>query len=154
MAEHRYRTKERVEFADTDLAGIVHFSRFCHFVEKAEHAFYRSLGFSVAGRKETDPERQIGWPRIQISFEFRKPLEFEEEFEVEILVEKIGIRTIDYRTRVWKENGELAATGKMGVICVRSDESGKMRAAEIPQWVLALIEEAPVELLESGSSGV
>ena len=55
--------RKRVEFADTDMAGIVHFSRFFVYMEMAEHAFWRSLGLSVHG---TLDGRIIGWP-ISIS---------------------------------------------------------------------------------------
>ena len=36
--------KRRVEFAETDMAGQVHFSNFFRYMEAAEHAFFRSLG--------------------------------------------------------------------------------------------------------------
>ena len=36
---HEYRTSRRIEFADTDMAGIAHFSRFYVFMEQAEHEF-------------------------------------------------------------------------------------------------------------------
>ena len=145
-AVHRYRMSQRVEFAETDLAGIVHYSNFFRYIERAEHAFYRSLGFSVAGRGEEDPERQIGWPRIHASLDFKKPLHFEEEFVAELLVEEVADKTIRYRTMLWKQNGELAASGAMGVICIRA-EGGKMKATSIPVWVRELIEPAPPSLL-------
>ena len=37
----------RIEFAETDLAGIVHFANFYKMMENAEHAFFRSMGFIV-----------------------------------------------------------------------------------------------------------
>ena len=36
----------RVEFSDTDTAGLIHFSAMLKYMEEAEHAFYRSLGLS------------------------------------------------------------------------------------------------------------
>ncbi|MEL7264077.1 MAG: hypothetical protein AAFP69_04590, partial [Planctomycetota bacterium] len=42
-----FSIQRRVEFRDTDAAGIVHFSAFFPFMETAEHAFLRSLGLSV-----------------------------------------------------------------------------------------------------------
>ena len=36
-----------VEFSETDMAGIVHYSNFFRYMESAEHAFFRALGFSV-----------------------------------------------------------------------------------------------------------
>ncbi len=42
-----YRTTRRVEFRDTDAAGIVHFSAFFFYMESVEHEFLRQLGLSV-----------------------------------------------------------------------------------------------------------
>ncbi|MEM9599354.1 MAG: acyl-CoA thioesterase, partial [Acidobacteriota bacterium] len=36
---HELQTRRRIEFADTDMARIVHFSRFFDFMEAAEHEF-------------------------------------------------------------------------------------------------------------------
>jgi len=35
-SDNRWRTSRRVEFGDTDMAGIVHFSRFFLWMEAAE----------------------------------------------------------------------------------------------------------------------
>ena len=42
-----FKLRRQVEFSDTDMAGIMHFSNFFRFMEAAEHAFFRSLGFSI-----------------------------------------------------------------------------------------------------------
>lgn len=39
--------ERRVEFCETDAAGICHFSSFFVFMEQAEHALFRHLGWSV-----------------------------------------------------------------------------------------------------------
>ena len=145
---YQYRHRRRVQFAETDLAGIVHFANFFRYMEEAEHAFYRSLGFSVhrmVGHEDDDP---VGWPRVHAGADFRKPLKFEEEFDVELLVAALGPKTIDYQFRFFGEGDELLATGKFTVICVRFDEAaGRMRAVGIPDAIRAKIEVAPAEAL-------
>lgn len=42
-----FRYERRVEFRDTDAAGMMHFSTYFTRMEEAEHAFLRSLGTSV-----------------------------------------------------------------------------------------------------------
>lgn len=42
-----FHWRRRVEFAETDMAGIAHFSSFIIYMEQAEHALLRSLGTSV-----------------------------------------------------------------------------------------------------------
>ena len=61
MAAHEFTITRRVEFSETDMAGIVHFSNFCRYMEHAEHAFFRSLDRSIV-----DPALGIGWPRALI----------------------------------------------------------------------------------------
>lgn len=46
---HEYTATRVVEFSETDLAGIVHFSHFFRWMESAEHEFVRSLGSTVHG---------------------------------------------------------------------------------------------------------
>jgi YbgC/YbaW family acyl-CoA thioester hydrolase len=150
MAHHQFKMTRRVEFADTDMAGIMHFSNFFRFMEVVEHAFYRSLGFSAhPSVNGTGP--RIGWPRVNVSCDFHAPLEFEEEVEIELLVEEIRGKSVRYLFRFWKpgEERRLAATGRMTAVCVELEsESGGMKAVRIPDEVRALIEEAPRELLD------
>ena len=59
-----FRTRRRIEFADTDLAGLVHFARFFVFMETAEHELLRALGGEVHRRWQG---HDIGWPRVAAS---------------------------------------------------------------------------------------
>lgn len=43
----RWVTRRRVEFVETDAAGIVHFSSFFVYMEQAEHELLRHLGLNV-----------------------------------------------------------------------------------------------------------
>ena len=42
-----YTFRRRIEFRETDMAGIVHFSNFFAYMEQAEHDFLRSVGMGV-----------------------------------------------------------------------------------------------------------
>ena len=74
-----FKWTRRVEFAETDMAGIMHFANFFRYMEMAEHAFYRTLGFSV---HETNEGGIVGWPRVMARCDFKRPLRFEDEVEV------------------------------------------------------------------------
>ena len=67
----------RVQFHETDLAGLVHFSVFFRYMEEAEHALWRAAGLSIH-----PPGTEVGWPRRSTGFEFYRALRFEDEFEV------------------------------------------------------------------------
>ncbi|MEM7699928.1 MAG: thioesterase family protein [Verrucomicrobiota bacterium] len=148
---HQFSFRRRVEFADTDLAGIMHFSNFFRFMESAEHAFYRDLGFSVHPFNDfvEGEGPQVGWPRVQASADYRLPLHFEEEVEIELLVEELRSKTVRYFFQFWKnpDNPEarvVAAIGRLTVVCVSFDpETRRMKAVAIPEEVRQLISVAP-----------
>ena len=105
---HRFTCIERVQFSDTDMAGIVHFSNFFRYMERVEHAFFRSLGFSIVD-KPVEGEERVGWPRVHASCDYMAPLRVEEEFECELLVEEVRSKVIRHFIRFWKLDGTLAA---------------------------------------------
>src|SRR4051812_43106379 len=62
-----FHTFRLVEFADTDMAGIMHFSAFFRFMEAAEHALLRSLGLSVYSEINGEV---VTFPRVAASCEY------------------------------------------------------------------------------------
>ena len=76
-----FKTQRRIEFSDTDVAGIAHFSRFYVFMETAEHQFLNSIGTSVHAQHGDDT---IGWPRLSASCEFSRPVRFEDTLDIEL----------------------------------------------------------------------
>ena len=145
---YEFKAVRRVEFSETDMAGIVHFSNFFRYMETAEHAFYRSLGFSVT---LNDLEPPLGFPRVHAACDYKKPLRFEDLLESHILVKEKRSRVLNYLFRFNKLAGEssiLVATGVLTVVCVAHDRNGKMEAVSIPPALSDKIEVAPVELLQ------
>jgi acyl-CoA thioester hydrolase len=128
MPEFRY--KRRVEFAETDLAGIVHFSVIFRYMEEAEHAMWRQAGLSIADRTS-----DFAWPRVSAACEFRNPLFFEDEFEVWVRLAAARTRALDYEFTLVRGEAVIAV-GTMTSVCVRKSADGKMRATELPQNVV------------------
>ena len=125
MAVSEYRFTRRVQFYETDVAGIVHFSWFFRYMEEAEHALWREAGLSIH-----PPDSDIGWPRIASSFEFYRPLRFEDEFDVHLRIAEMTKKTIRYECTLTK-NGEKLASGSMTIACVK--KAPVMRGIEIPE---------------------
>ena len=146
---YRYLHRRRVLFSETDLAGIAHFSNFFRWMEETEHAFYRSLGLSVHPMQHGSTDTQTGWPRLKASAEYRLPLLFEEEFEVELLVAEMRSKAIRYELKFWKNPDDattrkLAAHGELVVVAVRADPGTReMHATAIPDNFRARISCAP-----------
>lgn len=149
---YRFLYRRRIEFSETDMAGIVHFANFFRYMEEAEHAFYRHLGFSVHDFRPAPGEPRIGWPRVHAEADFRLPLEFEEEIEIEVLVEAVGNKSIRYQFRFWKGAAgkrQLAATGRFSVVCVRFlEEEARMESIPVPSWVREKVTAAPESILQ------
>ena len=126
-----FRYRRRVQFAETDLAGIVHFSWMFKYMEEAEHALWREAGMSIGRAGEA-----IGWPRLAASFEFRNPLHFEDEFEVTLRIAAVTSRTIQYAFTIAR--GETTVgNGSMTTACVSKGLDGQMKAIPLPADVVA-----------------
>ena len=137
MATSSIVYRRRVTYPETDASGIVHFTNFFKYLEEAEHALWRAAGVSIAERSGG-----VGFPRVAASFEFRKPLRFEDEFEVHLRVAAKTAKTLRY-SAVLKKDGELLAEGSLTIICVRRSDGEPMRAADIPDDISSRFEVAP-----------
>ena len=128
-AEFRYQ--RRVQFHETDQAGIVHFSWYFKYMEEAEHALWRSVGMSIA-----PPDPEFGFPRVNATCDFKAPLKFEDEVEVQIAVATLGRRSIKYACTL-RRGADIVATGSMTSACVTRDENGHTRSTEVPESIRA-----------------
>jgi YbgC/YbaW family acyl-CoA thioester hydrolase len=143
---YEFKARRRVEFSDTDLAGIMHYSNFFRFMETSEHAFFRSLGFSIVTSNTAPP---VGWPRVHAECDFKAPLRFEDEVEIQLLVREKRSKSLSYVFKFFKLNAtpvEEVARGGLTVVCVRL-QKGKMKACAIPKNLADKIKVAPAELL-------
>jgi YbgC/YbaW family acyl-CoA thioester hydrolase len=127
----QHRLRRRVQFYETDMAGIVHFSWFFRYMEEAEHALWREAGLSIAG--EGAP---VGFPRLAATCDFRAPLRFEDEFEVWIRVAEITRRTMRYACLITRGETRIA-TGAMTIACVGKRPGEAMKAVEFPPDIAA-----------------
>lgn len=117
----------RVQFVETDLAGVLHFSNYYRWMEEAECAFWRSLGISVIGE---DDGRKVSWPRVSCSCEYRSPARFEDELEVALRVAELGNKSVTYEVE-FRRDGKRTALGRStGVCCTILD--GAFRPILIP----------------------
>lgn len=132
-AQFHFRYRRLVEFADTDVAGIMHFSNFFRFVECAEHAFFRSLGFRV---HTAEDEKHEGWPRIEVSCKYHRPARFEQTLEVCLRLEEIRSSSLRYGFWIFIADDParaVLAVGSFSIIHVEIDHKPHgIRKAPIP----------------------
>ena len=141
---YEFKLTRRVEFHETDLAGIVHFSNFFRYMEIVEHAFFRSQGLSIHETVPAAPgEALIGWPRVHAECDYKRPLKFEDEFEMQLRVLKVKTKSMVYEI-VFRKQTEEIARGKMIAACVTKSADGKgMQAVPIPKRILDKIQAVP-----------
>jgi YbgC/YbaW family acyl-CoA thioester hydrolase len=130
-----------VEFSETDMAGIVHFANFFRWMESAEHAFLRSLGFSVHASRDGGT---TGWPRVKVSCEYLQPLRFEDEVETVLSIKEVRTRSVcyvfEFRHVVEKGGNGVVARGE--VVAVHAGVNaltGELQAGPIPENLKALL---------------
>jgi YbgC/YbaW family acyl-CoA thioester hydrolase len=143
-------THRRVEFSDTDMEGIIHFSRFFIYMETAEHLFLNALGSSVASRWDGV---RLGWPRTAVGCEFLKPVRFEDEVEIRLLVLRKGARSLTYGCE-FRHRGELIARGQSTSVCCAMHEAGGLRSIDIPPELHQRIDEVGAEERERWRSPI
>jgi acyl-CoA thioester hydrolase len=135
-----YHETHRVRFAETDMAGIVHFSNFFRYMENAEDAFFRALGLSI---HMSIDGRTISWPRVHAECDYQAPVRFEDELDVHMWVRKKTRKTITYDFAFRVEDRAIAA-GSVTAVCVAVDgETKEMTSIAIPELIDTKIDIAP-----------
>lgn len=124
----RFTTTRRVEFRDTDAAGIAHFSVFFVYMEQAEHELLRHLGLSVVSQ---DDGGEISWPRVSAACEYRAPAKFEDVLDVEVVVQRVGQKSVTFTFRFTRAGTEIA-TGNLTAVCCRMRSGSPPQSIRIP----------------------
>lgn len=126
-----FHHRRRVEFVDTDMAGIAHFTSFFRYMEEAEHAFLRSRELSVFTIHEGN---KLSWPRVSVGCDYHSPARFSDLVNIDVYVEQLASRAITYRFDIWieEEAGKRKiATGKTVAVCCQMIEGG-IKSIDIP----------------------
>ena len=121
--------RRRVEFAHTDMAGIVHFANFYRWMEEAEHEYFRSLGLSIM-QPQSDGTF-IGWPRVNASCHFEAPAHHNDLIDLHVYVERIGFKSLTLFVE-FKVGERRLAYGRMKTACCICRPNGTLSSIEIP----------------------
>lgn len=130
-----FQTERRVEFRDTDAAGIVHFSVFFTYMEEAEHRLLRHLGIGVVCQIDS---KTVSWPRVAAKCDYLKSIKFEQLITIEVSIKRIGTKSVTFQHIFRSSDQETIANGEITTVCcVIPDRSGphetvKPQAIAIP----------------------
>jgi acyl-CoA thioester hydrolase len=130
-------TRRRVEFRDTDAAGIVHFSAFFFWMESAEHELLRAAGVPVV---ERDPAGvDASWPRVSAGCDYVAAARFGDEVAISVAVESIGRSSVTYGFVFSHDGGEIARGRIVAVRCLMHP-GRKPEAVPIPAEIIARLD--------------
>ena len=133
--------RRRVEFHETDAAGIVNFANMLRYCEATEAAFMRTLGT----RLHHDDARWL-WPRGEVWCRYIAPAFFDDELEIRLEVTHRGQRSLRYGFAIGALRDGMRhelAEAKMAVICAIFDPvKGRLAARPLPSELDAIKETA------------
>lgn len=135
----QFVTHRRVEFADTDMAGIIHFSSYYRYMEEAEHAWFRALGLSVM--QPHGEGAVIGWPRVSASCSFEAPARFEDVLEIRLNVERKGVKSVTVGYEFFLDE-QRVAHGRMKMACCICRHNAPLESIALPPEYDSVIHEA------------
>ena len=138
MATNSFSLHRRVEFHETDAAGLMHFSNFYRWMEVCEHEWFRERNLAIMSGAAEGVRR--GWPRRAASCEFLRPLRCGDLVRVHATITAATASALTYgftfekdRAGRWTE----VARGQMTTVHVRQDDAGRMEAETMPAAVRA-----------------
>ena len=134
------RLRRRIEFSQTDAAGLAHFSTFFFFMEAAEAELFRGLDLPLL---QEGPEGATGFPRGDVQCRFRRPLAFGDLVETRLTMGEVTARRLHYDFLFLNEAGKRVATGTMTTVFARRERGGNLAADDLPsawrerlqQWI-------------------
>jgi acyl-CoA thioester hydrolase len=135
-ADYAFVHRVRTRFAETDAMGVVHHAAYLPYLEVARVEYLRAIGHpydevrGAASAVGDEPEDAREFPVLEAWVQYRKPLVFDDEVDVALVVAAASRATfqIAYLLAVGGEVRALAVTVHG---CV--DRQG--RAARLPAWV-------------------
>lgn len=133
MSGH-FHYQRKIQWVDTDKAGIIHFSNYFRYMEETETAFVESL-----------PGSTRHWfhdhmcPRVSASCDFKKAVTFGDVLDIYLTIARVGRTSITYEFSFQHEGFEVAA-GKVALVFVNVGEDGAFRSVPVPDGLLAALQ--------------
>ncbi|MHC4821431.1 MAG: acyl-CoA thioesterase [Planctomycetota bacterium] len=130
-----FRARVPVRFGEVDRAGVVYYPQFFHYFHVAFEQWWEARGIPYP---EMIDVRKVGFPAVKVECSYRRPLRFGDEPEIEVVVKRLGGRSVTFGYRVFLGDDERpCAEGSVTTACVDMDSfSGR----DIPEDVRTLFE--------------
>jgi YbgC/YbaW family acyl-CoA thioester hydrolase len=133
MASSTFSITRRVEFHETDAAGIMHFSNFYKWMEICEHEWFRTEGITMMSTSSEGIRR--GWPRREASCNFIRSVQLGDLVRVNATISKLSENSLCYEYIFEKDRAgkwTQIASGRMTTVHVKQNSGGIMEAEPYP----------------------
>src|SRR5690606_21009982 len=143
MQEHFYRRRQKrrfsglykseytikVQWSDTDAAGIAFFGNYYQWMEEAFHHFFDTLGFNAS---DLYYREKIAFPLVEAHCRYHSPLYFGDKVTIYSAVAEASNRAFKLTHDFYKDN-ELVASGYTWRVWTDFSES-RPKAVSIPEF--------------------
>lgn len=135
-------TDYTVQFSETDAAGLVHFSNYFRYMERAEWELFQKAGLLLI---EEMGGVLSGWPRVQVECSYSAPLRFGDAVRIHLKIEAVEACSIRYAFRFYKVDAAqkltLVANGCMTTVYAEMDRvSGVLRSKPLAEKIQSAFE--------------
>lgn len=127
--DYPFRHHVRVRFAETDLMGVVHHSRYFPYLEEARVAYLRHLGHPYQEWQEAGFNAAV----LEAWMRFRQPLRFDDDCDVHLVLASATRATFEM-AYLLTVAGQPVATGATVHGMVTADG----RPGRLPSWLTEL----------------
>ncbi|RBW70114.1 acyl-CoA thioesterase [Bacillus taeanensis] len=134
MRENKFQL--RINWGDTDKAGIVYYPNYFKWFDIAGHQFFRSIGLAPS---ELEEKHNVIIPLLDARCSFEEPLLYDDIITIKTVVEEINRKTIKLKHEVYR--GDTRTGHGYEVRGWVKEVEGKYKAVLIPDEIREVLQE-------------
>jgi acyl-CoA thioester hydrolase len=125
--DYPFSHRVRVRFAETDLMGVVHHSRYLPYLEEARVAYLRHIGHPYSEWRDAGLDAAV----LEVFVQYRRALRFDDEVDVHLRLAS-STRTTFQMAYLLTVGGDVAATA----VTVHGLVTASGRPGRLPTWLV------------------
>lgn len=127
MRNKKFVCQLTTRYAETDQMGVIHHGTYATYFELARIEWLRSLGLSYSKLES----QGILLPVLSLSTEFKNPLFFEEQIQIEICLDSDPTSIIDFSYQIYNQYKVLCTTAKTRLAFVNAETRKIIRCPDV-----------------------
>lgn len=139
----------RVNWGDTDKAGIVYYPNFFKWFDIAGHQFFRECGLAPA---YLEKEYNIIVPLLDAQCTFKKPLLYDDVITIHTAVEEVNNKTIKLNHEIVRGDTKVAQGYEIRGWVKQMGET--IKAVQIPEDIIATLKENKHTSYDGGRTSI